>query len=380
MFCTMNFLTSKMYMSCSPFGNGSLRFVNRTLSSLILVVFAVPGLFFTGCTTITPDTSSSCKLFDVPPELTSEALKDSAFVFYSPALKGKKFFLDPGHGGDDRKNKSPNGLVTEADINLRVSLYLRDFLQRSGAIVYMSREKDQTVELKERTNIANKTDADYFISIHHNAPGKPSDRFTNYASTYYHATEDDYEHHPSNRDLARYINRDLAFNTGTPAGLASFDGTISDYLIYPGDGFSVLRNINIPAVLVECTFFTNLNEELRLADTMYNMTEAWGIYKGIGKYFRATPPTVSLKNKTTKKGNVQLKLEINSKQPVLRHTIKIFSNKTLLSEDSFSLDKNILTVDLGDAYKRETGVKVIFSNKAGLSNLPFKLLLTPEVN
>lgn len=354
--------------------------ITRTFGLFLLIFSPLTGLLFSGCTTITAEVSQTCRLFDIPPELTKEQLRDSTISLFSASLKGKKFFLDPGHGGDDRKNKSPNGLVVEADINLKVSLYLRDFLQRSGATVYMSREKDQTVELKERTRLANQTDADFFISIHHNSPGKPSDRFTNYASTYYHATEEDYEHHPSNRDLARYINRDLAFNTGTPAGLASFDGTISDYLIYPGDGFSVLRNISIPAVLVECTFFTNLNEELRLTDTMYNMTEAWGIYKGIGKYFRATPPTVSLNSKTIKKGNLQLKLRINSKQPVLQHTIKIFSNKTLLSKESFSLEKNILTVDLGDAYKRETEVKVIFSNKAGLSNLPFKLLLTPEVN
>lgn len=376
----MNKLINKLDMLYPPFRNNFLQIVNKSRTILLFALFAVTGTLFTGCATITPEPSSTCKLFDVPPELTDGALKDSAFIFYTSALKGKKFFLDPGHGGDDRKNKSPNGLVIEADINLKVALYLRDFLVKSGAVVYMSRDKDQTVELKKRTNIANKTDAEFFISVHHNAPGKASDRFTNYASTYYHATEEDYEHHPSNRDLARYINRDLAFNTGTPAGLASFDGTISDYLIYPGEGFSVLRNINIPAVLVECTFFTNLNEELRLADTMYNMSEAWGIYKGIGKYFRGNPPTISLKSKTIKKGNLQLKLEINSKQPVLLHTIKIYNNKTLLTEDSFSLDKNILTVDLGDAYKRETEVKVIFSNKAGLYNLPFKLLLTPEVN
>lgn len=376
----MNHLISKLQPLSFPFRNSSSRIINPMIRSLLLVIFTMMGSFLSGCTTIAPDISSSCKLFDLPPELTNDVLKDSAFVFYSSALTGKKFYLDPGHGGDDRKNKSPNGLVTEADINLRVALYLRDFLLKSGATVYMSRDKDQTVELKERTTFANQTDAEFFISVHHNAPGKPSDRFTNYSSTYYHATEEDYEHHPSNRDLARYINRDLAFNTGTPAGLASFDGTISDYLIYPGDGFSVLRNINIPAVLVECTFFTNLNEEQRLADTMYNMTEAWGIYKGIGKYFRANPPTVSLKSKTTKKSNLQLKLEINSKQPVLKHTIKIYSNKILLSENSYSLDKNVLTVDLGDAYKRDTEVKITFSNKAGLSNLPFKLLLTPEVN
>jgi N-acetylmuramoyl-L-alanine amidase len=347
--------------------------------SLSLIILA---LFLSGCGTITSTEvgKTSCNLFELPPELESSVINDSVVLVYTPALTGKKFYLDPGHGGSDRKNKSPNGIVIEADINLFVSLYLKGFLERAGATVNMTRETDKTVELNERTNMANNSDAEYFISVHHNAPGKASDRFTNYTSTYYHAEEKDYEHHPSNRDLARYINRDLAFNTGRPAGLASFDGTISDYLIYPGDGFSVLRNINLPAVLVECSFFTNLNEELRLSDTLYNKMEAWGIFKGLAKYFKTSPPALSLKEKKIKKGKLELIVELNSKQPILPYSIKVFNNKELLPATLVSFEKNLLIINLEDSYKRETEIKIIVTNKVGLSNLPFILILTPEVN
>ncbi|KAA0249813.1 MAG: N-acetylmuramoyl-L-alanine amidase [Chlorobiota bacterium] len=356
----------------------SRRFLSRLFTFLAVPLGAV--FLFTGCATVSESTNSACSLFDVPPDIADAAKHDSVIASFASAFTGKTIFLDPGHGGSDRKNKSPNGLVTEADINLKVGLYLREMLVKAGAKVIMSRETDQTVELKQRPLMANNSGAQYFISIHHNAPGKPSDRFTNYTSTYYHATEEDYEHHPSNRDMAKFVNRDLAFNTGRPAGLASFDGTISDYLIYPGDGFAVLRTINMPAILVECSFFTNLNEEIRLADTLYNKMEAWGIFKGLGKYFRAPVPALNLKSNTIKSGKKTLEIAVNSKQPVEPWNIRAFANKEPLPVEKIKFANNVITLDLGDAFKRETEVKVIVTNKAGLSNLPFIINLTPEAN
>ncbi|KAB2909265.1 MAG: N-acetylmuramoyl-L-alanine amidase [Ignavibacteriales bacterium] len=362
-----------------------------TVLPLILSV----GFIFWGCTitleqqgnqngaannTIEITKKANYSLYETPPDFQDDSLFNSVISSYSGVFKGKTFFLDPGHGGTDRNSKSPNGLVTEADINLRVALYLRDMLRAAGANVLMSRETDATVELKKRPEMANKSNAGFFISIHHNAPGKPTDRFSNYTSTYYHATEADYEHHPSNRDMAKYVNRELAFNIGRPAGLASFDGTISDYLIYPGDGFAVLRLINIPAILVECSFFTNLNEEIRLADSLYNKLEAYGIFKGLGKYFKAPIPTLQLTKKEITKGKVTAVINVSSKQPIEKYNIKVFANKTPLPADKIEFDKNILTIDLGDAYKRETEVKVIVTNNSGLSNLPFIFYIIPEAN
>ena len=169
---------------------------------------------------------------------------------------------------------------------------LRDFLREAGVKVIMSRDKDITVDLKERSYMADRSGAELFISIHHNAPGRDGDRGINYTSTYYHAKETDYEYEPSERDIAKYIQRDLAYAMRNSGGLGSFDGTYSDYWIYPGAGFSVLRVTKIPSILVECGFFTNLHEERRLALDEFNRIQAWGIFRGIASYYSAGIPKI----------------------------------------------------------------------------------------
>ncbi len=231
----------------------------------------------------------------VPSDLNSSYLRDSTIASYSRYLKDKTVFIDPGHGGEDRSGKGPEGDVVEADVNLEVALNLREFLMKTGANVIVSRESDITVPLTARAEQANVNKADVFISIHHNAAGN---RYTNYTATFYHSKPGQPGYQPSSHDLARYIQRDLSYVLGTPGPLASFDGTMSDYLIYPGEGFSVLRNTQMTAVLVECAFFTSAYEEQRLAIPQFNEIEAWGIFRGIGKYFRAGIPSIAYQSPT----------------------------------------------------------------------------------
>lgn len=74
----------------------------------------------------------------------------------------------------------------------------------------------------------------------------------------------------------------------------SFDGTLSDFIIYPNSGFSVLRLAEIPAVLLECAFFTSAYEEQRLKLEEFNQIQAWGIFRGLGKYLKAGVPKLEL--------------------------------------------------------------------------------------
>jgi N-acetylmuramoyl-L-alanine amidase len=76
--------------------------------------------------------------------------------------------LDPGHGGKDPGAIGPTG-VEEKTVTLKVGLALRDQLQKAGLTVYMTRDSDEFVGLRERTVFANKKNADLFISIHANA-------------------------------------------------------------------------------------------------------------------------------------------------------------------------------------------------------------------
>jgi N-acetylmuramoyl-L-alanine amidase len=68
-----------------------------------------------------------------PPDWEMKSKRDSAIAVYSKFFKGWKIFVDPGHGGEDRASHGPANDVVEADVNLRVALYLRDYLQAAGA-------------------------------------------------------------------------------------------------------------------------------------------------------------------------------------------------------------------------------------------------------
>lgn len=83
----------------------------------------------------------------------------------------KKIFIDPGHGGKD-PGATGNGLK-EKDLTLAIARECRRVLQQeyTGHSIRMSREKDQTVSLRQRTEEANRWGADFFLSIHINAGG-----------------------------------------------------------------------------------------------------------------------------------------------------------------------------------------------------------------
>jgi N-acetylmuramoyl-L-alanine amidase len=81
--------------------------------------------------------------------------------------------VDPGHGGEDQGASS--GGLNEKDINLDVSLKIRDLLLKNGINVKLTRDKDIYVGLKERADMANDLGADLFISVHTNSlPQHPS--------------------------------------------------------------------------------------------------------------------------------------------------------------------------------------------------------------
>ena len=222
---------------------------------------------------------------DVPRHPAEKHLRDMVIV------------LDPGHGGEDGgdNSKEPPGYkagptgAKEAHMNLRVSLLLRRLLVDAGATVVMTRESDDTISLKERAEVANRIrrpdggrGADLFISVHHNAAGN---RVSNYSSVWYHGTVEDNE---VELDVAKYIAHALPAEIRTDAARTS--PVLSSHLMYPG-GFGVLRACEVPAILLECSFYTNPAEERRLQDAEYNLREAYAIYRGLCEYVYGGRPT-----------------------------------------------------------------------------------------
>ena len=198
-------------------------------------------------------------------------------------LKGLKICLDPGHGGQGHVpnyKRGPTGL-READINLRVALHLREMLQAVGATVIMTRVDDSYVSLSARSQLANESGADFFISLHHNGISNPS---VNYTSTWYHGDADAARH---SLDLARYIQLGVSDALQLPTSPAS--GLYSDKLVR-ASGFGVLRMTECPAVLCEASFLSHPEEEERLRADDYLRREAYGYFLGLARYAEAGFP------------------------------------------------------------------------------------------
>lgn len=82
-----------------------------------------------------------------------------------------RIFIDPGHGGTD-PGAVGNGL-REKDLNLNIALKIQDILnaEYAGHTIRMSRTTDQTITLRQRTDMANAWNAHFYLSVHINAGG-----------------------------------------------------------------------------------------------------------------------------------------------------------------------------------------------------------------
>lgn len=194
-------------------------------------------------------------------------------------LSGKIIALDAGHGGADGGAASKDGII-EKDINLAITLHLRDYLQQAGALVVMTREEDKdlaregtkglskrkTEDLLNRADFITKKKANLLISVHLNSIPSPKWRG---AQTFY------YLNHPDNPTLAALIQNELIRNLENTNRVAKE----ADRSVY------LLKAMKIPSALVEVGFLSNPEEASLLSDESYQRKIATSIYQGILRYY-----------------------------------------------------------------------------------------------
>lgn len=168
--------------------------------------------------------------------------------------------LDPGHGDHD-----PGAVVGEAqekDINLAIALLVQEQLsEQEGVTVVMTRDQDVFLSLTDRAELANKEKADLYVSIHANAL-ENDDSFAG-IFTFYHPNK------ASDKAVAKKIQSAITSASG------GFDRGVrsADYV--------VLRQTDMPAVLIETGFMTCPEELALLQDGDYQKQLAQGIAQGI---------------------------------------------------------------------------------------------------
>lgn len=199
------------------------------------------------------------------------------------ALKNKKIVVDPGHGYYntsknmlDQGASSPNGLK-EKDVVLDIAKRLEAKLKAVGAVPIMTRTADGQIqapevgqELRYRTNLANNSKADIFVSIHANA--HPNAEIGG-SMTFFYGSEDFIGQSGTRQRLAHMIQQEMV------NGLGRRDAGVRE------TGFVVLRESAMPSVLVETMFISNPEEEQMLAQPAMREKMADAIFLGIKRYF-----------------------------------------------------------------------------------------------
>ncbi len=227
------------------------------------------------------------------------------------SYKIKTVVIDAGHGGKDPGCVSRNG-VYEKDIVLSVALKIGNLIKQnySDVKVIYTRSDDQFIELNQRAKIANKNDADLFISIHCNANPSSTPFGAETFVMGIHKSEasleiakrensailmeDNYEmkyegFNPNS--VEDYIKFSLFVNTNMMQsisfaekvqtklkGLGRFDRGVNQA------GFLVLYQPTMPSVLIEIGFLSNSNEEQYLVKEESQQEISNSIFKAFSEY------------------------------------------------------------------------------------------------
>jgi N-acetylmuramoyl-L-alanine amidase len=218
--------------------------------------------------------------------------------------KIRRIVVDPGHGGHDPGAIGPGG-TQEKDVVLVIGLKLRDMLKEElGLDVVMTRSTDVFIPLEERTAIANKVNADLFISVHANAAinhvaSGIETYYLSLAKTEKAARLAAKENGTSLEKVSvlQAILFDLMANykLNDSAHLADdvqkslhtkihgLHGDVKNLGVKQGP-FYVLVGATMPSILVETAFVSNAQEESRLNDPAYQNATAEGILEGVRGY------------------------------------------------------------------------------------------------
>jgi N-acetylmuramoyl-L-alanine amidase len=189
-----------------------------------------------------------------------------------------KVVLDPGHGGSDPGAIGVGGL-RETDVNLDITLKVRQALLERGYEVVMTRTNDTFLSLAQRVAFTNEQQADLFVSIHANAHSSSKASGTMvlyYDNTYpqedYPASSEMTQLTPYSKDLAQNVQDALLAQSGTK------DLGLTPSAVY------VARMGTIPSILVETAFLTNAGDAALLASSSMRSKMALGIANGISSY------------------------------------------------------------------------------------------------
>ncbi len=236
-----------------------------------------------------------------PPPPTSDG---QSTLMRALGLKIGRIVIDAGHGGHDSGTLGSGG-IEEKDVVLDVALRLGKLLHdRLGAEIVYTRADDTFIPLETRTAIANKAQADLFISVHANSSQDSSARgvevyYLNFTSDPEAMQVASRENAVSSQrvnqlsDLVKKIalkdkideSRELATDVDQSlySGLKKGNSGLKDRGVKKAP-FVVLIGANMPSILAEISFVTNPEDAAELEQPEYRERVAESLYNGIARY------------------------------------------------------------------------------------------------
>ncbi len=215
--------------------------------------------------------------------------------------------IDPGHGGKDPGANATYTVggkkvtVNEKDVNLNVALLLYDRLKKAypDKRILMTRSTDVFLSLEQRTEIANSVklaanEAILYVSVHVNA--SLDKKATGYEVWYLNPG---YRRQVLNEDLSgdstvnsilndmmeeEFTTESMLIANFILDGIGAQVGNLSNSRGIKAEEWFVVRNVNMPSVLIETGFLTNEKEALLLVDETYLQKLSLGIYNGLAAF------------------------------------------------------------------------------------------------
>ena len=282
---------------------------------------------------------------------------------YAMAQKGEKIqtiVIDPGHGGRD--TGALGKISKEKDLNLAVALKFGNYIKENlpDVKVVYTRNKDKFVELSERAAIANRNDADVFISIHCNSTGTPNSAYG--AETFVMGESKN----EKNLEVAKKENAAILLEDNTDA-YDNFDPNSTEaYILFSLSqslyqsqsldlaskvqkqfakkvgrhdrgvqqaGFLVLWKTSMPSILVELGFINHAKEEQFLHSEKGQTQLALALYRAFEEYKRefetenssSVEPVAKEKSERSDVGDTYFTVQFASRNKKVASTDKAFS-------------------------------------------------------
>lgn len=196
------------------------------------------------------------------PVRTSITLERS---FIARLFRGKIIVIDPGHGGEDSGGRGPVNLI-EKNVVMPIAIELKTLFEQYGAEVFLTRQGDLAVPLRERMKIVQDKKADLFVSIH---TYTDQDKKVSGTAVLYSTSN------PDSALLAGHVREELLKKL-----------KLVDRGIRKKKGYTSLGPV--PAIEVEVVTITNWVEEGLLRSPTMHKKAAEGIFNGFKNYLAGT--------------------------------------------------------------------------------------------